>query len=105
MALQFSEENFGQEVLQSDLPVFVDFYADWCGPCIMMGPIIDELSDDYQGILKVGKVNVDECPNLSSQYHVTNIPTFLLFKNGNIEETIVGSMTKDDFKSKIDPIL
>jgi thioredoxin 1 len=106
MAFELTDGNFGQEVLKSDIPVLVDFYADWCGPCTMMAPIVEDLSEDYKGVVKVGKVNVEEYPDLSSKYSVINIPTFLLFKDGQITETIVGGgMSKEDFKSKIEPYI
>lgn len=81
-----TEENFENEVLNSDKPVLVDFWAQWCGPCRMLGPIIEEIANDYEGKVKVGKVNVDEQPNLASKYGIASIPTVIVFKNGKPEK-------------------
>lgn len=89
-----TEENFENEVLNSDKPVLVDFWAQWCGPCRMLGPIIEEIANDYEGKVKVGKVNVDEQPNLASKYGIASIPTVIVFKNGKPEKTLVGLQFK-----------
>jgi thioredoxin 1 len=94
MALQFTDANFKQEALESDIPVLVDFYADWCGPCKMMAPIISEMADEYQGVFKIGKVNVDNEPKTAEQYHIMSIPTMIIFKNGTAVDTIVGAVPK-----------
>lgn len=94
MALHFSDESFKTEVLESDLPVLVDFYADWCGPCKMMAPIIDELSANYEGKVKIGKLNIDENPVTTDAYQVMSIPTIILFKNGVASQTMVGAVSK-----------
>lgn len=89
-----TKENFETEVLKSDIPVLVDFWATWCGPCMMLSPVIAELAEELEGKVKVGKVNVDEQNELAMQYHVASIPTLLLFKNGELAKTSVGFMPK-----------
>lgn len=105
MALAFNDSNFQDEVLDSEIPVLVDFYADWCGPCKMMSPVVDELSREYEGRLKVGKVNVDENTNVAQQYRVMSIPTILLIKNGQVVDQVVGAVPKAQLTGKIDSIL
>lgn len=105
MALAFNDSNFQDEVLNSEIPVLVDFYADWCGPCKMMSPVVDELSKEYEGRLKVGKVNVDENTNVAQQYRVMSIPTILLIKNGQVVDQVVGAVPKAQLSGKIDSIL
>ncbi|MDF2586760.1 MAG: hypothetical protein K0S41_601 [Anaerocolumna sp.] len=102
MALKFTDENFQTEVLNSDQLVLVDFYADWCGPCKMMAPIIDELAGEYEGNVKIGKLNVDESPSTSSKYRVMSIPTLLFVKNGEVVDNIVGAVSKAQVVAKID---
>jgi thioredoxin 1 len=102
MALTFTDKNFQSEVIDSDLPVLVDFWAEWCGPCKMIGPIIDQVATDLEGVAKVGKVNVDEARELSQKYNVRSIPFLLFFKNGEVKDQIVGaSVTKDQLKAKL----
>ena len=105
MALAFNDSNFQDEVLNSEIPVLVDFYADWCGPCKMMSPVVDELSREYEGRLKVGKVNVDENTNVAQQDRVMSIPTILLIKNGQVVDQVVGAVPKAQLTGKIDSIL
>ena len=105
MALAFNDSNFQDEVLNSELPVLVDFYADLCGPCKMMSPVVDELSREYEGRLKVGKVNVDENTNVAQQYRVMSIPTIVLIKNGQVVDQVVGAVPKAQLTGKIDSIL
>lgn len=102
MATNLTEENFQSEVIDSDVPFLVDFWAEWCGPCKMIGPILDQLSGDVEGQAKIGKVNVDEARNLAVKYNVKSIPLLLFFKNGEVKDQIVGAnVTKDQLKAKL----
>ena len=101
MALEITESNF-EELLKTDQPVLVDFWAEWCGPCKLIGPVVDELSKDYEGKAVVGKVNVDEHPNLSAKFGVRSIPTLLVFKGGEVVEKQVGAVQKAVLASKIE---
>lgn len=92
--VQLNENNFEQEVLKSDCPVLVDFWAPWCLPCQMVAPIIEEIAESYQGQLKVAKLNVDDNANLSSRYQILSIPTMILFKNGQPVDSIIGAATR-----------
>lgn len=106
MALQLTESNFESEVLNSDVPVLVDFWAEWCGPCKMIGPIVDQLSDEIGDKAKVAKLNVDEARELAVKYNVRSIPLLLFFKNGEVKEQIVGaSVTKDQLKAKLEELV
>ena len=100
--LVVTDENFEQEVLQSDIPVLVDFWADWCGPCKIVGPTIDALASEYYGRVKVAKVNVDDNPELTGQFGIRGIPTLILFKDGEPAETVVGAVTKSALAEVID---
>ena len=102
MVYKFDESNFDAEVLQSDLPVFVDFYADWCGPCKMMSPVIDKLAEEYEGKIKVGKVNVDENGDLAVKYGIMSIPNMIFFKNGEVADRVVGAIPKPAMKEKFE---
>ena len=102
MVNKFNESNFDAEVLQSDLPVFVDFYADWCGPCKMMSPVIDKLAEEYEGKIKVGKVNVDENGDLAVKYGIMSIPNMIFFKNGEVADRVVGAIPKPAMKEKFE---
>ncbi|SNX55303.1 thioredoxin [Thermoanaerobacterium sp. RBIITD] len=94
--------NFQDEVVNSNIPVLVDFWAEWCGPCRMVSPIIEELANDYEGKVKVGKVNVDEENELAQQFKVMSIPTIALFKDGKLVDKIVGARPKSEFENFID---
>jgi thioredoxin 1 len=101
MAVELTDANF-EEVIKTDKPVLVDFWAEWCGPCRMVGPIVEELSKDYEGRAIIGKVNVDHNPGISSKYGIRNIPTILFFKNGEVVDKSVGAVPKNVLSQKID---
>ena len=102
MALNLTDANFQSEVIDSELPVLVDFWAEWCGPCKMIGPVIDQVATELEGVAKVGKVNVDDARELAVKYNVRSIPLLLIFKNGEVKDQIVGaSVTKDQLKAKL----
>jgi thioredoxin 1 len=94
--LTLTDQNFEQEVLKSDRPVVVDFWAVWCAPCRMVAPTVDAIAEEYLGRAKVGKINVDENQAVTSRYNIRGIPTLLLFKNGQVQEQIVGATSKDN---------
>ena len=92
--VDFSDDSFENDVLKSDLPVLVDFWAEWCGPCKMLTPVIEEIAAEFNGKIICGKVNVDNCPNTASSYGIRSIPSLLFFKNGKVEEQLVGAVPK-----------
>ena len=100
--ITITKENFASEVLQSDIPVLVDFWATWCGPCRMIAPVIDQLAAEYAGRVKVGKINVDEQPELAVQFGIVSIPTLVLMKGGEIAATLVGYRPKADILKLLD---
>ena len=105
MALEITSNNFEELVLKNDKPVLIDFWAEWCGPCKMVGPVIDELSNDYEGKAIVGKVNVDNEQEISSRFGIRNIPTILFFKNGEVVDKNVGLSPKKDLARKLDSLM
>ena len=104
MALQITDANFA-ETLQEGKPMVLDFWAEWCGPCRLVSPIMDELAEDYAGRVNIGKMNVDENNDIVAQYGIRNIPTVLFFKNGELVDKIVGAVPKDKFVAKIEALL
>ncbi len=98
---KISEDNFEQSVLKSDIPVLVDFYADWCGPCSVMSPIVEDIASELEAEINVGKVNIDENEELAIKYDIMSIPTIILFKNGNIEKSFIGVRSKEEIINAI----
>lgn len=103
--IALTDQNFEQEVLQSRIPVLVDFWAEWCIPCRMVSPIVDELAGEYEGRLKVLKINVDENQQTAAKYGIMSIPSLLIFQNGSPAKTIIGPQGKDNIKKEIEKIL
>ena len=103
--MEVNDSNFKQEVLDSELPVLVDFWAVWCGPCKMVAPVLEEIAKQYQGKLKVCKVNVDEAPQTAANYGVVSIPTLSIFKSGQIMVQVVGAAPKSELEEKIKPFI
>jgi thioredoxin 1 len=102
MAIELTDANFDELVIKSDKPVLVDFWAEWCGPCRMVGPIVEELSKDYEGKAVIGKLNVDNNPNVSAQFGIRNIPALLYFKGGQIVDKQVGAVPKSILLGKLE---
>ena len=102
MALEFTDSNFEELVLKSDKPVMVDFWAEWCGPCRMVGPVVEELGKEYEGKAVVGKLNVDNNAQVSMKYGIRSIPTILFFKNGELVDRSVGAVPKAQLAEKLD---
>src|SRR2546423_7125404 len=102
--VSLTPENFSTEVLQASTPVLVDFWAEWCGPCKMIAPVLDELAEEYQGRVKIGKVNIDEQQALAAEYGIRAIPTLLLFHQGQVADQIVGLRNKRDLKASFDRV-
>jgi thioredoxin 1 len=105
MAIEFTDANFDELVIKSDKPVLVDFWAEWCGPCRIVAPIVNELATEYEGKAIVGKVDVDSNPEIASKFGIRNIPTILFFKNGEIADKQVGAVPKNVLAAKIDSLL
>lgn len=105
MEINLNDENFKKEVLEADLPVLVDFWASWCGPCSTLAPVIKELADDYQGKIKVCKLNVDEGRASATEYEVMSIPTLIIFKDGKVADRFVGVLPKAGLEEKIRPYI
>jgi thioredoxin 1 len=104
MALELTDQNFDEVVLHSDKPVIVDFWAEWCGPCRMVGPIVEEIGNDYAEKAVVGKLDVDSNPNVTRQYGIRNIPTVLFFKNGEVADKQVGAVPKSNLVNKLEAL-
>jgi thioredoxin 1 len=102
--INLTQDNFAKEVLESSTPILVDFWAEWCGPCKMIAPVLDELAQEYDGRVKIGKVNIDNEQGLAAEYGVRAIPTLLLFQNGQVAEQIVGLKSKRDLKNTFDKV-
>lgn len=102
--VQLTQENFAKEVLQSQQPILVDFWAEWCGPCKALGPILDELAQEYDGKIRIGKVNIDEHQSLAAEYGIHSIPTLLMFRQGQVADQIVGLRSKRDIKASFDRV-
>ncbi|MCB9203036.1 MAG: thioredoxin [Flavobacteriales bacterium] len=105
MALEFTDNNFNEQVVKSDKPVLVDFWAAWCGPCRMVAPVVEELAKEYDGKALVGKVDVDNNQDVSVEYGIRNIPTILFFKGGQVVDKVVGVVPKEKLAEKIDALL
>ena len=101
MAIEITDANFDEVVLKSDKPVLVDFWAEWCGPCRMVGPVVEELSKEYEGQAVIGKVNVDNSPAISTKFGIRNIPALLFFKNGEIVDKQIGAVPKSVLADKL----
>ncbi len=101
METNINDNNFKQEVLEEDLPVLVDFWAEWCGPCRMVAPVVEQIAKEYKGKLKVCKLNVDEAPKTASSYGIMSIPTLAIFKNGKVVDKILGALPKADLETTI----
>ena len=104
MAIHFTDENFNEEVLASNIPVVVDFYADWCGPCKMLAPVIEALAGEMEGKVKIGKLNVDDSPETARQYGIMSIPTLLYIKNGEVANKTVGVLSKAEIEQVINSL-
>ena len=102
---EYSTDDFKSEVVESDAPVLVDFWAEWCGPCKVIAPVVEELANDYEGKIKFGKVNVDDHNMVASEYGVRSIPTLLIFKNGAVVDQIVGAVPKEKITAILDTVI
>lgn len=105
MEYKFTTANFDKEVLESEIPVLVDFYADWCGPCKMMAPLVAQLAEEYDGRVKIGKCNIDEEEAIRARYGVMSIPTMKIFVGGEEKDSLVGATTKDDLEGRLKAVL
>lgn len=103
--LKLTDQNFQEEVMKSEMPVLVDFWAEWCMPCRMVAPVIDELAKEFEGKLKIGKLNVDENSNTPGKFGIMSIPSVFIFKNGQVVKTLVGAQSKESYKKEIEEIL
>lgn len=105
MAMELTEQNFEEEVLESELPVLVDFYAEWCGPCKMMAPVIEKVAAEYSAKIKIGKLDVDSGRALAIKYQIMSVPTMILFERGEIRETIIGAVPEKELVQKLSEVL
>ena len=103
--MEFSDTNFEQEVISSNIPVLVDLWAAWCGPCRLIAPVVEEFAGTYQGKMKMGKLNVDDYPQVAAQFRIMNIPTLLLFKGGQEVDRIVGVVPKEELSRRIEKVI
>ena len=103
--VEFTDDNFESEVINSDMPVIVDFWAEWCGPCKALMPTVSEIATEYEGKAVIGKVNVDNCPSIASKYGIRSIPTILFFNNGDVQEQLLGAVPKTQITSIIDKLV
>ncbi len=103
--IRLTKDNWEKEVINSDIPVLVDFWAPWCGPCRMVAPIVSEIAQEYEGKLKVGKLNTDEEPEIAVRYGIMSIPTLMIFKNGEVVDQIIGAVPKEYFVQKLQQVL
>ena len=104
-AIQLTDSNFEDEIIKSDIPAIVDFWAEWCGPCKMVGPTIEALAKEYAGKVKVGKMDVDTNPQTPSKFGIRNIPTIIFFKDGKVVNTIIGAQTKNTLEAELKKLL
>ena len=103
--LQVSDDNFDEEIMKSDIPAMVDFWAEWCGPCKMVGPVVEELANEYKGKIKVAKMDVDSNPQTPVKFGIRNIPTLIFIKDGEVAQTIVGAQPKSNIEKELKKIL
>ena len=104
MEHRFNENNFTDEVIKSDIPVMIDFYAEWCGPCRMMSPLVEQFANEYAGKIKIGKVNVDEERALAMKFGIQSIPCFVFIKDGKVTDTVVGAMPKEALNRRLEKL-
>ena len=104
MEYRFNENNFADEVMKSEIPVLIDFYAEWCGPCRMMAPVVEQFAEEYDGRVKIGKINVDEESDLAARFGVQSIPSFIFIKDGKVVDRVTGAMPKPVLKGYLDDL-